>query len=200
MSDTWVDDVVKSVGWIKQTMQGRIAISDEEIKLFLKTIYAQMCYVEIGCLWGGTAILAAVLGDVKKVITIDKSEVGYWDTGDTGIPGKPVVTLRAVLENFAKFGTADRINLVVAKSDPWPLRVDLRPDVVMIDGDHSYEGCLRDWKNVSKICDVVMLHDYQSGRHPGVDRVMDEVIREDARWKIREQAGTLVVVERVDTA
>jgi len=186
-----------TVQWIRDEMQGRIAISDAEIELFLNVVHGQGCYVEVGCLWGGTAILAALVGDVKKVITIDKAEIGYWDTGDTGIAGKPMVTLRAVLENFAKFGVADRINLVVSKSDPWPLRMDLRPDVVMIDGDHSYEGCLQDWNNVRTITDVVMLHDYQSGRHIGVDRVVDEVIREDTEWEITDHIGTLIVVERV---
>ena len=188
----------EQVELINKEMSGSIAIFENEIALFLETVKGAKLYFEIGCLWGGTTLLAILLGGVQRVITVDKATGGFWDTGDTRLPGKPVPTLYKVMRNFARFEVAHKVSLIVGKSDPWPLPFGMIPDVMMIDGDHSYEGCLKDWENAKKYGgDVVMIHDYQSGRHPGVQRVVDEHITPDPEWRKYDQAGTLAVFRRV---
>lgn len=54
---------------------------------------------------------------------------------------------------------------------------DRRIDVLFIDGDHTYEGCLDDWKNFSpfvKPGGVVYFHDCDD-TSPGVVQVFDEI-------------------------
>lgn len=47
-------------------------------------------------------------------------------------------------------------------------------DIILIDADHSYEGCKRDielYKNKAKI---IIFHDYDTASWPGVKRAVDE--------------------------
>ena len=65
---------------IVKHIRGRIATRPREAALLYETIEPGDLYLEVGCLWGGTAILAAHKAD--RVITIDFMRGGYWETGD----------------------------------------------------------------------------------------------------------------------
>jgi cephalosporin hydroxylase len=46
-------------------------------------------------------------------------------------------------------------------------------DVVFIDGDHTYEGCMLDFNNVKDKATYILIHD--SCQHDGVKRAMKEI-------------------------
>jgi hypothetical protein len=64
-------------------------------------------------------------------------------------------------------------------------------DVVYIDGDHSYEGVLRDISDSLLVCNEwICGHDYDDPRYPGVRQAVDEmfshvVLFRDKSWAVR---------------
>lgn len=178
---------------ITKHIVGRIAVTRAEAEYLASLVKGCDLYLEIGCLWGGTAILASMAG-AKRVISVDSMNTSYYTAGDPASRRK--VTAEAILGNLVRFHVAHRVHLVKAASDPWPLPPTVRPDVALIDGDHSYEACLADWNNVRQIADpLVVFHDY-TPRHPGVWRVIEEHVKADPGWKLAGQAETLVAYRR----
>lgn len=70
---------------------------------------------------------------------------------------------------FSKYSNAE---LFIGISEEYP--VNKKYDLVFIDGDHEYEGCLKDilfWKDK---CKIIAGHDY-SRSHPGVVKAVNKV-------------------------
>lgn len=181
-------------------MRGRLALASEaEAECLAHYASMEGDYIEIGTLWGGTALIAALSKEdifaSGNVMTIDRMTGGWWNGKDPSVGRQP--TPGDVLSNFAQFHVAHRINVVMAESDPWPISDSVVPSVVFIDGDHSYEGAKRDWMNVRTRAECyVIFHDYNSDKHPGVKRVVDEIARKDGNWNCIQTTGTMIVFER----
>lgn len=184
---------------INKRITGRLAlISPAESELLYKYASLDSDYLEIGCLWGGTAILAALAkinnGATGHVYTIDYMKGGYWDRGDPGA-GNNKPTLAKVEKNLKRFDVDHRVTILVQSSNPLNLPETVMPRVVLIDGGHSYRSCKEDWENVRAIePDFVLFHDYDTERHPGVVRVVDEILGNDSQYKKIEQVDTLIVI------
>ncbi len=121
-------------------------------------------YLEIGTRHGGSAILATLFTK-EKVYAIDPMETlgDLWqtemDTGHTEI----------FAANMRAFGVEDQVELLVGTSlDPHPELDGLRFGTVFIDGDHSYEWVMNDWKFVRGLVDTFVVFD---------DIVEDDVYR-----------------------
>jgi predicted O-methyltransferase YrrM len=77
-------------------------------------------------------------------------------------------------------------------------------DFVFIDGDHSEEGLLSDWRAWSPLVElggIVALHDSRSSDDRCIDeagsvRVTNEVILPDKRFELVDTVDTLTVLER----
>lgn len=81
-------------------------------------------------------------------------------------------------------------------------------DFLFIDGDHSYEGCLRDWKEWSPFISkngIVAFHDarvFDGGwtkPSDGPVQVINELFKgspDNSHWQIIEEIGSLVIVRR----
>ena len=100
---------------ISKNITGRIAlISRLEAKVLERYTAREGDHVEIGCLWGATAILAALAKKEAKVeghvYTIDKMSGGYWQTGDKGYYNR-VPTKKTVMQNFERTGTLHDITV-----------------------------------------------------------------------------------------
>lgn len=180
---------------ISNTITGRIAITRQEAEFLAGIAGRASLYLEIGTLWGGTAILAALAG-ARRVITLDAMAGGYWEHGDPVACRTPTPGL--LLDNLARCQVAHRVSVVKANSHPWPLPLDLRPDVFLIDGDHRCEGCLHDWAIANQVAAKFLLfHDYDSPRHPGVQEVVDRQVRPNPGWRLVDVVETLAVFERL---
>lgn len=186
---------------INKRITGRLAlISTAESELLYKYAGLDSDYLEIGCLWGGTAILAALAkinnGAIGHVYTMDYMKGGYWENGDPGA-GHKVPTLKKVQANLKRFKVERRVTILVQNSNPLKLPLSVYPRVVLIDGGHSYQSCKDDWENVKKLDpEFILIHDYCSGKHPGVEMVVKEVLQNDPEWREVEKADTLIVLSK----
>ena len=187
--------------YVSKNITGRIAlISRLEADVLERYTARAGDHVEIGCLWGATAILAALAkkqaGAEGHVYTIDKMSGGYWQTGDTGYYNR-IPTRKTVIQNLERTGTQHDVTIIEAMSDPWPLPETVKPTTVLIDGSHTYEGCKQDWLNVKKLePEYVLFHDYESSRHPGVQKAVDEILKNDREWVKVEKADTLLILAK----
>lgn len=184
---------------INKRITGRLALTTPaESDLLYKYAGLDSDYLEIGCLWGGTAILAALAkinnGEPGHVYSIDYMQGGYWENGDPCADFR-VPTLAKVKSNLKRFKVDKRVTILVQSSNPLTLPEGVLPRVVLIDGGHSYRACKDDWQNVKQLePDFVLFHDYCSGKHPGVEMVVKEILQHDHEWVEVERVDTLIVL------
>lgn len=172
---------------------GRIGITRQEAELFCSLVHGHT-YLEIGSLWGGTAILAALEG-ATRVISVDVMIGGWWITGDPIVGGVP--SADNLRRNAEKFGVEDEITWIRANSRLWPVPANLF-DVIMVDGDHSYEGCTLDLDNALKFAKkFVLVHDVDDN-HPGVIRAIQDAPYLDHYPCYRQTmgVGSFILLER----
>ncbi len=131
-------------------------------------------HLEIGTLFGGSAILAArvkeELGLDGKIVCVDPLDSYYGKLVDptSGVE----VTKERVLSNARLFGVEERLQLITEKSKPWPIDRGQKFASAFIDGDHQFRGALDDWKATEAQIDKIVLIDNYDSRHMG-DGVVD---------------------------
>ena len=177
---------------VKSNIHGRVAISDNEARLLCQYASQSKCWVEIGTLWGGTAALAGLAG-AERVYTIDTMNTVFWTYGDPGVKGVEQAPMAAeyVLDNLQRFNVAHKTSIIKAPSDPWPLPRDVKPDAILVDGDHTLNGCARDLLNAQQISTrYILVHDFDS-KHRGVKIAVENFIKD--AWGLVDQADTMRV-------
>jgi len=120
----------------------------ESIKTLLGVVgdLKDFTVLEIGSAHGRSA-MAWKLAGAKEVITVDIQDA-----------------LSQEVENRVTFVHGDSLTI------PW----DRKVDIVFIDGDHSYEGCLGDLRKYMPFATKVICgHDY-SDNFPSVKRAVDD--------------------------
>lgn len=123
-------------------------------------------YVEIGCRWGGTFMLTCEylmrVGCLRRATAFDLDSF-------------------PVEEYCAAESAATGVDLTFAKMDSQSKQFqdrirDMGPiDVILIDGDHSYEGVKSDFDTVSPHCETFVFHYIDSDACPGVVRFWNEL-------------------------
>lgn len=183
---------------IANKIQGRIAVTENELVALVKATIAAGAgdHVEIGCLWGATAIAVALtkerLSIPGHVYTIDPMVGGWWDTKDPVANEQP--TIHKVLTNFARFGVYHRMSIIRARSHPWPLP-SVHPVSIFIDGAHEYETVVCDILAVkSSEAKVLVFHDYGSA-HLDVKRAIDQYFP-DPKWQEAGSVATMKIYKR----
>lgn len=180
---------------VSEQMIGRLAMSGEDARLIEKYAALSDSWMEIGTLWGGSAILAALANPRLSVICIDPM-TGYYGEQDSWIPDerapqglrKPSTkTLRA---NLVLFGIEDRVRLIERSSIPWPA-AGLRVDGILIDGDHSPEVVREDIRNAQKTASkFILCHDTDDGN---VNKAVEETI---GTWREIDRSARMRVFAR----
>ena len=173
-----------------------ISMTVHEAALLYRTAHGlrDATVAEIGRSKGGsTLLLAAALGEGSQVYSYDlhvKATAGAASDEE----------LRGALE---RYGLADLVTLVVgdsrtAEPPPEPCAI------VLVDGDHSYEGVRADfeaWHDRVRTGGHMLFHDAVGGQlsrpHEGVIRFVEELQRDGRGFVRRGEAGTLVDFERI---
>ncbi len=124
--------------------------------------------VEVGCAWGGT------LYAWRHIPWRNQPDVYGITMGH--FADLPADTHGAVV--------IDGDSHDQATLDELAGHLDGRPvDVLFIDGDHTYDGCLADWRMYSPLVrpgGLVLLHDIRCAGEEAVARVWEEVIKPEA--------------------
>jgi hypothetical protein len=93
-----------------------------------------------------------------------------------------IPSVEAVNANLEYFKVSDRVTVIPAKSDPFPVPPQARYDSALIDGDHSYAVALLDWQHVKAVVNRYVIFDNLDKKHPDVVRVFVEACN-DPDWR-----------------
>ncbi|MDH5507632.1 MAG: class I SAM-dependent methyltransferase [Anaerolineae bacterium] len=184
---------------IGEHMVGRIAGYPQDHGALAQAVYlaGHGDHLEIGTLFGGSAILAARIKQdynlAGKVVCVDPMQ-GYYGKPDpfTGL----LPSEELFWENAGKFGVTERMELVVARSKPWPLAAERRFASALIDGDHSPDGVRHDWQRANAQTSRYVVFDNYDKSFPGVRRTVRMAGQEEA-WRCVLVYGISAVFERV---
>lgn len=153
------------------------------------------CVVEIGVWHGVTTKCLRAAMDAGGVLTA----VDPFPMGRLGFSAQHVIAHREVAA--VPNGTVVWVRSTGAEA----ARRHSRVDFVFIDGDHSEQGLLDDWRAWSPLVEtggIVALHDSRSSADRSIDdagsvKVTNEVIVPDPRFVVVETVDTLTVLRRV---
>lgn len=148
-------------------------------------------YLEIGSLFGGSAIIAALFS-TGHVYGIDP--FGY-SMGQTKTGATP--SAEVVMQNAYEWGAQDKITMFTQKHPPLPPELEnMRFSVAFIDGDHTYGGAHKDWENLKDRVDrYVLFHDVVSSSF-GCRRAFAEA-GQDPKWEQIYLAGKMGILEKI---
>jgi len=138
--------------------------------------------LEIGRYWGGSLVLLAMAThDSKvKIISIDCIE-GCHDPD--------------VDDWLTEYEENHRLDIRVGNSHTME---NIRLSMLFVDGDHSYEGCKKDFDHHWNWVDgPILCHDYKDPTCPGVTQCVDEYV-DKGYARIIEQASTMVALEKLN--
>ena len=119
-------------------------------------------YLEIGVKHGGTFIVTVEY--LSKYNTINKA------IGVDLFPAKGLIAykkINKIVRWYAMNSRAEKFRIMLQKQGPF--------DLVLIDGDHSYEGCLSDFLTIKEYTKMIAFHDIVGMGEPGVMKVWNEI-------------------------
>jgi predicted O-methyltransferase YrrM len=134
--------------------------------------------VEIGRFHGGSTFLFAVASDNDSMVT------------SIDIAPQNDELLQIALK---KSGLAPKVHLLVSDSHDGEAKADFY-DLIFVDGDHSYEGVLKDyehWKKAVKPGGSLVFHNAVAARPhtatlPGPFRLVQEIAARDSKYYSRD--------------
>lgn len=145
--------------------------NEQELGQMLALIEGKTALLEIGSSFGGTLKrMASVMKKGARIVSVDMP------VDATPKFLNPLHSLKTVCKQLSWLGA--NVELFVGDSHSQPV-IDavsnFAPyDFVFIDGDHSYEGMMADWKNYGPMGKVVGFHDV-GGALPDCQRAWEEI-------------------------
>lgn len=197
------------IQYIHENIDGRMC-DEQNNCLFLASVIYEAGggdYLEIGSLFGGTAIMASLilqdLGYAGEVYAIDPFDEYYKGTrNDNGIHvGAPIdpitrksVTLERAQANAEKMGA--KVNFIKGKATVDTLPKERSFSVAFIDGDHWNQGPRNDWHLVKSHVDKFIVFDNCDANHPAVEAACREAWA-DPEWDLVFKQGITCVFKRL---
>ena len=157
-------------------MKGRAAFGSQEfVEMFVRYLSGAGDYIEIGTLFGGSAILAGKYckGHVYCIDPLD----GYYAKGRVDKGTNLLPSPKIVRENWESFGLdLDRLHIYAHKHPPWPEELkNKRFDIGYIDGEHTHEAAMQDWDALKDRVDKYIIFDNTEKR--GVMDAFEEAVQ-----------------------
>lgn len=196
--------IIPLVEEVKAGIKGRICDQDNNVAIM--AAYALEAgrgdHLEIGTLFGGSAIVVAMLKQQHlldgKVYCVDPLNGYYYHKTGRRIDDKSGLRIdRATLEyNICQFGVEDRIEIIEKHSLPWPDELKGKEFVsAYIDGDHWGKAPAIDWDNVKDITTKYIIFDNNMDLYPDVIKAC-EYAAEDPGWQPCFEQGITYILER----
>jgi len=202
--------IQETIMHIKSSIEGRMC-DEANDNLYLGRAILEATdgnHLEIGSLFGGSAIFAALLkkalGFKCHVYAIDPFSGYYLDTvndqgqkiGGLADPFSTVpVSLETAMRNAEKFGVSDRITFIQALSYPFPEQLKYETfATAYIDGDHWNLAPTLDWLSVKDITTKLVIFDNNDGRI-GVDTAC-KVAASSKGWREYWNHGITYIVRK----
>lgn len=201
------------VASIERNIIGRVANKNGDVRTDdVETVmrYVHLAgggnHLEIGTLFGGSAIAVALLQEKMHsygmVFCIDPLD-GYYPQYFTGV-SKEIdasgqrVSPDVLFRNITNFNVGNRIAVIRAYSaDVIDLFTrDIRFATAYIDGDHSNGMPLNDWLKINKFVTKYVIFDNCDDLHPDVQNAC-RVANEDDKWEKVFQDEMTYVVQRI---
>ena len=156
-------------------------------------------HLEIGTLFGGSAIAVALLklelGQSGVVVCIDPLD-GYYKIYGSGEDKSGFeVTPKTLFRNIDKFGVGNRILVMKAYSQDCSF-LDIQFSTAYIDGDHQHGRPWWDWMTVKDKVSKYVIFDNWDDKHPQVQEACEEASN-DPEWECVYSSGITYVVERI---
>lgn len=204
---------VAKIKYIESGMIGRICGSTEDKLMQIASAYkvqksfpaGDITHIEIGTLFGGSTLLRLVGNNNSnriKSYLIDPLK-GFYDLQTDYVTNLPV-DKKSLIANLNKFKVNTKsINIIQELSqskNSIGKFENVRAHLLMIDGDHTYEGVLRDWKIYSKLVlegGLAIIDDYNELGWPGITKFVDNDLSKDLSWKIIGSVDTTLVAQKL---
>ncbi len=156
-------------------------------------------HLEIGTLFGGSAIAVALLklelGQSGVIVCIDPLD-GYYKIYGSGEDKSGFeVTPKILFNNIDKFGVGNRV-LVMKAYSQFCFNLSIEFSTAYIDGEHQHNVPLSDWLLVKDVVSKYVIFDNCDDKHPDVQEAC-RVADSDPEWKCVYSSGITYVVERI---
>jgi len=198
-----ITEIVKEV---ESGIKGRVAntIGDERIdnvEVLLECVLKAGGgnHLEIGTLFGGSAIAVALLKREYEqsgmVFCIDPLN-GYYGKDRPDISDVPV-SVETLFDNIGEFYLGNRISVIKSISSPvYENLVDIKFSTAYIDGEHSNNVPYLDWNGLKALVTKYVVFDNCADTHPDVQFACN-MANKDFDWKEVYNSGISYVVKRV---
>jgi len=179
------------------TFIGLMALWPDDDEIISEVASLGSTYVEIGTLFGASAIIAGEAG--CEVFCIDPLD-GYYSTKHKDVlRPEPISGLvpseEIVRKNWESAGLdPDKLHICPQLHPPWPTEIDRTFDAGLIDGDHEFPGVLADYIGMSPRVKYLMFHDKNK---PHVTRVLRHALGGGLWKEYAKSSSHMAVLERV---
>ena len=182
---------------VEKNMRGRIAstVATQVLRnlCLLSQDKPELRVLEVGVLFGGATLCFWDVGYGRRRsvhFTLADFFDGYYDRGFDPLTGE-VISEAVVTQNLHQSGLrAEDYQLVKGDSTDPSLVAELATqhyDLLLIDGDHSFEGVSQDYANFGGLVrpgGLILIDDYENPSWPGVTRFVDEELKHDSRLSL----------------